>query len=191
MSSPAGNSPSILEQVTCFSLGTRMVYFSRAPVVDSVGAIRIWPNAKEAKANVRAPPSRNPFMNRGCIWLSSSLRSRPPHYSNPACDHVVFQLPLRRWRISGASYPDLLAFAFALALVLSRLLPRQRGLEALLVLVDVSFVALGVDKRIRISRPALLKLFVLRGHALERRVRAEEHLHRERAGLLVGSPEVV
>src|ERR1039457_627599 len=85
MSSPAGNSPSILEQVTFFSLGTRMVYFSRAPAVDSVGAMRIWPNANEPNATVIALPRRNRFMNGCCIWLYSfSMLGNPPHYLNPA-----------------------------------------------------------------------------------------------------------
>src|SRR5665213_381946 len=73
MSSPAGNSPSIFEQVTCFSLGTRMVYFSRAPAVDSVGAIRIWPNANEPNIRVTTVPSRNRFTNSRCMWLWSFL----------------------------------------------------------------------------------------------------------------------
>src|ERR1019366_4505674 len=85
MSSPAGNSPSILEQVTFFSLGTRMVYFSRAPAVDSVGAMRIWPNANELNATVIALPRRNRFMNGCCICLSSFCTlGNPPHYLNPA-----------------------------------------------------------------------------------------------------------
>src|SRR5579859_4940042 len=81
---------------------------------------------------------------------------------------------------------------FLLAFALGRgHLPRQRGLEVLLELVDVSFIALGVNKRIRISWPSFLQLFVLRGHAIERRMGAEENLDWERAGLLVCSPEVV
>src|SRR5579862_286097 len=69
MSSPAGNSPSILEQGTCFSLGTRMVYFSRAPAVDSVGAIRIWPNASEPNARRIAALRKYRFTNSRCIGI--------------------------------------------------------------------------------------------------------------------------
>src|ERR1700733_12547466 len=54
MSSPAGNSPSTRIVATCFSFGTRIVYFSRAPGADSVGAILICARVREAHVSATA-----------------------------------------------------------------------------------------------------------------------------------------
>jgi hypothetical protein len=53
-SSPAGNSPSTRIVATCFSFGTRTVYFSRAPSADSVGAILMCARNREAQVNAKA-----------------------------------------------------------------------------------------------------------------------------------------
>jgi hypothetical protein len=53
--------------------------------------------------------------------------------------------------------------------------PSDRGLETLFVLVHVSLITLGIDKRIRIARNSLLHLLVFLGQVEERRVRTEEH----------------
>ena len=57
---------------------------------------------------------------------------------------------------SNPAFHLLLAFALAFGLALPGLLSSERGLETLLILVDVSLVALGVDERIRIAGAALL-----------------------------------
>lgn len=71
------------------------------------------------------------------------------------------------------------------------MLPGQGGLEALLVLGDVSLVAVRVDEGVGISRTALLQLFVLRGQVVERGVRADPQVDRKRKSLFIGSPEVL
>lgn len=62
----------MFEERTCFSLGARMVYFSRD--IDSAGAIRMWPYANEPNARVITPRSKNRFL----MYLL--------HTIDPACE---------------------------------------------------------------------------------------------------------
>src|SRR2546427_1535438 len=73
MLTPLGNSPSIRIDATCFSLGTRIVYFSRAPWVDSVGAILICANARGLASSVIAAPSSTQLRHRKRVPITSSM----------------------------------------------------------------------------------------------------------------------
>ena len=83
--------------------------------------------------------------------------------------------------------PQLLPLATTSALALLS----EGLLERLLVFIDVSQVALGIDKGVRISGPSLLQLGVLFREVIERCVRTDPQIDREGAGLLIGGPEVI
>src|SRR5882672_5532812 len=78
MLTPLGNSPSTRIVATCFSLGTGMVYFSRAPCVDSAGRILIWANARSPASNVIAALNTTRSSHRMVILFSSSIYDLRP-----------------------------------------------------------------------------------------------------------------
>src|SRR5438034_1486095 len=95
MLTPLGNSPSIRTVATCFSLGTRIVYFSRAPCVDSAGRILMCANAAWLNIHVIAVARDTRMRHRKRCVTSSSMLLLRSLWRRKLHEHIRNVFPLR------------------------------------------------------------------------------------------------